>query len=199
MASGAKKGFLGLLVFGIVIGIALWGGFNWTLDLTNTEKFCISCHEMEATPYVELEETVHFTNRTGVRATCPDCHVPRPWIYKIVRIIQASNELYHNFSQVMWIPRRNSRQSAHPHLYRLSQRHCPFVAGGIRSHLEHPRRRLSAVLDPDGALAKSGRMIPAGFLRFWYGLTADRLSGYCILDDKREKSGKQFGINECLT
>ena len=97
MTSGAKKGFLGLLVFGIVIGIALWGGFNWTMDLTNTEKFCISCHEMEATPYAELEETVHFTNRTGVRATCPDCHVPRPWIYKFVRKIQASNELYHHF------------------------------------------------------------------------------------------------------
>ena len=97
MTSGAKKGILGLLVFGIVLGIVLWGGFNWTMDLTNTEKFCISCHEMQATPYAELEETVHFTNRTGVRATCPDCHVPRPWIYKIVRKIQASNELYHHF------------------------------------------------------------------------------------------------------
>ena len=97
MTSGEKKGTFGVLVIGIILGVALWGGFNWTLELTNTEQFCITCHEMEATPYAELQETVHFTNRTGVRATCPDCHVPRPWIHKIVRKIQASNELYHHF------------------------------------------------------------------------------------------------------
>jgi cytochrome c-type protein NapC len=97
MTKGAKKGTFGLLVIGIVFGIVLWGGFNWTLAMTNTEEFCISCHEMEATPYVELEDTVHFSNRTGVRATCPDCHVPRPWIHKVIRKIQASTELYHHF------------------------------------------------------------------------------------------------------
>ncbi len=97
MTNGAKRGVFGTLLIGVVLGIVLWGGFNWTLDLTNTEEFCISCHEMEATPYEELQDTIHFTNRTGVRATCPDCHVPRPWIYKIIRKIQASNELYHHF------------------------------------------------------------------------------------------------------
>ena len=30
-----------------------------------------------------------------MRATCPDCHVPREWGPKIVRKIQASNELWH--------------------------------------------------------------------------------------------------------
>jgi cytochrome c-type protein NapC len=83
------------LLVGIVLGVLLWGGFNWALELTNTEEFCISCHEMEANVYQELKETVHFTNPTGVRATCPDCHVPKEWIYKIKRKIQASNELYH--------------------------------------------------------------------------------------------------------
>lgn len=93
----AKRGVSGILIIGIVLGVALWGGFNWTLELTNTEEFCITCHEMEATPYLELQDTIHFTNRTGVRATCPDCHVPRPWVHKIIRKIQASNELYHHF------------------------------------------------------------------------------------------------------
>lgn len=39
--------------------------------------------------------TAHYNNRTGVRATCPDCHVPKEWIYKVKRKIQATNELYH--------------------------------------------------------------------------------------------------------
>lgn len=97
MTNGQKKGTLSTLIVGIILGIALWGGFNWTLELTNTEEFCISCHEMRDTPYEELQDTIHFTNRTGVRATCPDCHVPKEWIHKIVRKIQASNELYHHF------------------------------------------------------------------------------------------------------
>lgn len=84
---------LGLFVAGIVF----WGGFNWTLELTNTETFCISCHEMRENVYKEYRDTVHYQNRTGVRATCPDCHVPREWIFKIARKVQATNELWHHF------------------------------------------------------------------------------------------------------
>ena len=58
-------------------GIIFWGGFNWSLELTNTESFCISCHVMKEYVYKEYKTTIHFSNRTGVRATCPDCHVPK--------------------------------------------------------------------------------------------------------------------------
>ncbi len=84
-----------LLSVGFVVGIMFWGGFNWALEATNTEKFCISCHEMKDNVYKEYKETVHYTNRTGVRATCPDCHVPKEWGHKIIRKIMASKELYH--------------------------------------------------------------------------------------------------------
>lgn len=84
-----------LLIGGFVAGIIFWGGFNWSMEATNTEEFCISCHEMENTVYEEYKETVHYSNHSGVRATCPDCHVPKPWIHKMVRKIKASNELYH--------------------------------------------------------------------------------------------------------
>jgi cytochrome c-type protein NapC len=83
----------GLLMF--FAGIIFWGGFNWTLELTNTETFCISCHEMKDNSYMEYKNTIHYQNPAGVRASCPDCHVPHPWIYKIKRKIQASNELFH--------------------------------------------------------------------------------------------------------
>ena len=85
----------GLLAFGIVAGVILWGGFNWMLELTNTETFCLSCHEMEQNSYREYRGSIHDANRSGVRATCPDCHVPRPWFYKMKRKIQASNEVLH--------------------------------------------------------------------------------------------------------
>lgn len=87
---------LSALIF-IIIGILFWGGFNWSLELTNTEEFCISCHEMRDNVYQEYRSSAHFSNSTGVRATCPDCHVPREWVHKVVRKIQASNELIHHF------------------------------------------------------------------------------------------------------
>jgi cytochrome c-type protein NapC len=76
-------------------GILFWGAFNTTLEITNREAFCISCHEMRDNVYREYRETVHFSNRTGVRATCPDCHVPKEWQHMVVRKIRATNELYH--------------------------------------------------------------------------------------------------------
>jgi cytochrome c-type protein NapC len=49
---------------------------------------------MEDNVYQELRETIHFSNRSGVRATCPDCHVPHNWTNKIARKTQASKEVW---------------------------------------------------------------------------------------------------------
>ena len=84
-----------LLAVGFVSGIIFWGGFNTAMEMTNNEEFCISCHEMKDNVYQEYKQTIHYSNRTGVRATCPDCHVPKEWQHKVVRKIQASNELLH--------------------------------------------------------------------------------------------------------
>jgi cytochrome c-type protein NapC len=83
-----------LTIGGFVAGIMFWGGFNTALEFTNTERFCISCHEMRDNVYQELQATIHFTNRSGVRATCPDCHVPHNWTDKIARKMQASKEVW---------------------------------------------------------------------------------------------------------
>ncbi|GGH96078.1 NapC/NirT family cytochrome c [Pseudomonas fluvialis] len=83
-----------LLLVGFVSGIIFWGGFNTAMEMTNTEQFCISCHEMRDNVYPEYKETIHYTNRTGVRAVCSDCHVPKEWTYKMIRKIEASKEVW---------------------------------------------------------------------------------------------------------
>ena len=83
-----------LTLGGFIGGVLFWGAFNTALEVTNTETFCISCHEMEANVYQELTRTIHFTNRSGVRASCPDCHVPHEWTRKIARKMQASKEVW---------------------------------------------------------------------------------------------------------
>ena len=83
-----------LTIGGFVAGIVFWGAFNTALEATNTQAFCISCHEMRENVYAELQGTMHFTNRSGVRAKCPDCHVPHNWTDKIARKMQASKEVW---------------------------------------------------------------------------------------------------------
>ena len=86
---------LGFLTLGgFIAGIVFWGGFNTALEATNTEAFCVSCHEMEDNVFEELKTTIHYTNRSGVRATCPDCHVPHDWTDKMGRKMQASKEVW---------------------------------------------------------------------------------------------------------
>src|SRR5574338_743822 len=93
----ARYSLLSLLVVGFFAGIIFWGGFNTGLEATNTLAFCTSCHEMRDTVYQEYKETIHYKNRSGVRAICSDCHVPKDWVHKFVRKVQASQELYDKF------------------------------------------------------------------------------------------------------
>jgi nitrate/TMAO reductase-like tetraheme cytochrome c subunit len=90
-----NRAYWSVLAVGVVAGIIFWGGFNTVLEATNTMTFCISCHEMRDNVYQEYKQTIHYKNPSGVQATCSDCHVPKPWVYKFIRKIQASNELYH--------------------------------------------------------------------------------------------------------
>ena len=95
-----------LAVIFMVLGVVFWGGFNWSMEVTNTEEFCISCHEMKSYVYEEYKDTIHYSNRTGVRATCPDCHVPKEWGYKMIRKMYASNELYHHLLKSIDTPEK---------------------------------------------------------------------------------------------
>jgi len=95
IAPSQRYGWGGIFVVGGIAGVIFWGGFNTFMEYTNTQDFCISCHEMRDTVYQEYKKSPHYKNPSGVRATCPDCHVPKPWTAKLIRKIKATNELYH--------------------------------------------------------------------------------------------------------
>jgi len=85
-----------MMILGLVVlGVLIWGGFNSALEVTNKTSFCIGCHEMKENVYTQYKESSHFSNSIGVRAECPDCHVPNEWTSMVVRKITASAEVYH--------------------------------------------------------------------------------------------------------
>lgn len=83
----------------------LGGGYSFS-EYLSTVKFCISCHEMEQTVYQEYRKSPHFTNASGMRVTCADCHIPKAWGPKLVRKIEAGKELLHHFRGTIDTPEK---------------------------------------------------------------------------------------------
>ncbi|HEX9718903.1 MAG TPA: NapC/NirT family cytochrome c [Ramlibacter sp.] len=90
----SRFSFLAVSTIFFVGGVLFWGGFHTGVDMTNTLEFCTTCHEMRDTVYQEYKQSVHYSNRAGIRAICSDCHVPREWSHMMVRKMQASLELW---------------------------------------------------------------------------------------------------------
>lgn len=107
----AKWGLLPLLVAGGLGGVIFWGGFNTFMEYTNRLEFCISCHSMSK-PYEEYKQSVHYTNASGVRAICSDCHVPKEWTPKLIRKIKATGELWHHFNGKLSTPEKYEAERA---------------------------------------------------------------------------------------
>ena len=72
----ARWSVLALVIVGLLIGAGAVIGTQVMVAVTGTNKFCGgACHSMQWA-LQEYRQSVHFTNRTGVRAGCHDCHIP---------------------------------------------------------------------------------------------------------------------------
>jgi cytochrome c-type protein NapC len=89
---------LGVLIVVLVVGGVLLAAGAAGLAWTNTEQFCIGCHEMRDNVFAEFKGTIHDTNRSGVRAICSDCHVPREPVPMLRRKVAATFELWGHFT-----------------------------------------------------------------------------------------------------
>lgn len=97
---------LGIIsIAGVLVGLLMSAGAAG-LAWTNTEAFCIGCHELRVTVHAEFKGTIHDTNRSGVRAICSDCHVPREPGPMLVRKMRASFELWGHFRGVIDTPEK---------------------------------------------------------------------------------------------
>tara|TARA_R110000850_G_scaffold126199_1_gene245044 strand:+ start:442 stop:1002 length:561 start_codon:yes stop_codon:yes gene_type:complete len=96
---------LTLLAVGVVVGVFGILAFDTTMHATSTEEFCTSCHEMEI-PYAQLQTAPHFSNRTGVSATCSDCHLPKEFVPKMIRKAEAAREVWGSITGIIDTPEK---------------------------------------------------------------------------------------------
>ncbi|MDH2998618.1 nitrate reductase [Pasteurellaceae bacterium LFhippo2] len=93
----SKIGLGVLVTAGFIAGAISWQGFNDVMDSTSTEEFCVSCHSM-GQPLEELKKTAHWSNASGVTATCSSCHLPHDKTAKYARKVQAVREVFAEMS-----------------------------------------------------------------------------------------------------
>jgi cytochrome c-type protein NapC len=108
---------LGIGMLGMVAAVLLVIGGAAGLAWTSTETFCIGCHEMRNNVYAEYKDTVHDRNRTGVRAICTDCHVPREPGPLIARKMRATFEVWGHLTGVI-----DTKEKFESHRAMLAQR-----------------------------------------------------------------------------
>jgi cytochrome c-type protein NapC len=86
----ARFGLGTLLLVGFLAGVMGLGSFTRVVEATNSLSFCTSCHVMEAHVLPDYQASVHFSNASGVRAVCADCHVPRAFFAKMTTKVRAT-------------------------------------------------------------------------------------------------------------
>ena len=98
---------LGVLVF---VGVGLGAGglvaFDVSMHETSTDEFCLSCHELEVNIGREYASMSHAKNTLGVRVSCSDCHLPKPFVPKMRRKIIALREIYHHLAGTIDTPEK---------------------------------------------------------------------------------------------
>jgi nitrate/TMAO reductase-like tetraheme cytochrome c subunit len=84
-------------VFVFLLGAIAILGVDQGLSYTNTTEFCTSCHSQQF-PFEEYKQSAHYTNVSGVRAGCADCHVPKSLGPKLLAKVMAAKDVYHELA-----------------------------------------------------------------------------------------------------
>ena len=117
----SKRWLLGIPIGGLLmllLGIVLANGFAFAMHATSSPEFCANaCHYMRDFVAPEVANSVHGSNPSGVAATCPDCHVPQPFLAKTMRKIEATREGWGHLRGII-----DTRDEFEAHRLRMAER-----------------------------------------------------------------------------
>ncbi len=99
------KKVIWLVLCGALLGVVGLITFDGVIHATSTDEFCTSCHEMDK-PYQNLQYTAHYKNEFGMVAHCSDCHVPKEFIPKMVRKVEAAREVWGTITGIIDTPEK---------------------------------------------------------------------------------------------
>ena len=133
---------VGATIMAVVsIGVGKFFGF------TNSNEFCTTCHEMAQAVYVEYKQTLHYSNESGVRAECPDCHVPKVFPENVTSKFAAYSDVLHKILGTVDTPEKFEKrrllmaQRVWTHMEETDSRECRTCHAFDAMKLEKQGRR----------------------------------------------------------
>lgn len=69
------KKFLIWFTPGLIVGVLVILGAGKAVNMTSTNKFCMSCH-IHPVADAEWKKSVHYDTQSGYRVGCAECHLP---------------------------------------------------------------------------------------------------------------------------
>ncbi len=159
---GAGPGSLAVLIAGLVLGALFFGSAGSFMVYANSEQFCAnSCHEMDALKQ-EHKGTIHDVNRSGVRATCNDCHVPHEYIPNYLAKLGLVSDLWGHYVTHSI----DTKEKFEAKRYELARRVWIYMKGNDSRECRHCHT--TAKMDPEKQTEKAQRRHEKGRLE---GLT----------------------------
>lgn len=105
-----KAGLIAFVISSITVLVLIALTLGVSIRLTSTDRFCISCHEMADTVYLEYQNSIHSLSPAGADVQCGDCHVPRQTGQLLVSKIKATKDLYYSFIGTIDSPEKFEQQ-----------------------------------------------------------------------------------------
>ena len=140
---GSHPGSLGVLGLGLVAGLVTFASVGSFMVYANSEQFCAyACHEMTVNVAAEYKGTVHDVNRTGVRATCNDCHVPQDYVPNYLAKLGLLSDVWGH-----WTGSINTKEKFEAKRYELAKRVWVYMKENDSRECRHCHT--TAKMDPD--------------------------------------------------
>lgn len=158
---GSGPGTLAVLIVGLVLGVLFFGSLASFMVYANSEQFCANaCHEMQPLQK-EHKGTIHDMNRSGVRATCNDCHVPHEYVPNYLAKLGLVSDVWGH-----WTGSINTKEKFEAKRYELARRVWVYMKENDSRECRHCHT--TAKMDPEKQTEKAQKRHEKGRLE---GLT----------------------------
>ena len=146
---GVGPGSLAVLIAGLVLGAIFFGSAGSFMVYANSEQFCANaCHEMGELKK-EHKGTIHDVNRSGVRATCNDCHVPHEYIPNYLAKLGLFSDIWGHFITGSI----NTKEKFEAKRYELAKRVWVYMKANDSRECRHCHT--TSKMDPEKQTAKA--------------------------------------------
>ncbi|MBI4740029.1 MAG: NapC/NirT family cytochrome c [Betaproteobacteria bacterium] len=92
-----RNGALAIVGVAVVLGVSFIAAEELNIR-GNSTRFCISCHSMGAYVYEEFKTSKHYTNASGVRPECGQCHVSKRFWPAVWDHMRGTHDLVAEYS-----------------------------------------------------------------------------------------------------